>query len=339
MSPRTRRPATGLACALPRRALLAAPFLLAAARAGATPTGAQGGATLLIPAPPGGANWMLAGILAEEMERRLGKRLSLQSRPSPRGAGHGVEALLTKPADGTWFAYAQSSHVLLPAHFPGLPFDPIDDFMPVGGWAETPHAVLVRADFPASDLRGLFALLRKQPGQHRYATGGRASTQTLASVALLRAGRVQARPLQLGGSGPARAALASGQVSFVLDMAPTALQAAAEGQLRVLAVGAPERMPAAPHVPTFAESSGMDALRQFDIGVFGVVLAPLATPEEKLAPMRQAMAAALADAAVRGRLERLGSAPLKLADAAAARAFLQAQRANLEGLVQSLDDA
>lgn len=322
-----------------RRALLAAPLLLAARPAIADPRDAPDAASLLIPAPPGGANWLLAGLLAEEMHRRLGLRLARQSRPSPRGAGYGIEALLTKPADGTWLAYVQSSHVLLPLAFPGLPFDPVQDFLPVGGWVETPHVVLVRADLPVDDLRGLFALIRSQPGQHRYASGGRASTQTLASAALLQAGRAHARPLQFGGSGPARAALAAGQVSFVLDMAPTAFKAAAEGRLRVLAVGAPERLAAAPQVPTFAESSGIDALQRFDIGVFGLVLAPRATPEAAVAPIRRAMAEALDDTDVRRRLAQLGSVPLALGDEAAARAFLLAQRMGLEELARRLDDA
>lgn len=298
-----------------------------------------GAVSLLLPSAPGGANALLATALAEALGPRLGRAVALRHRPSPRGAGHGIEALLRAPGDGSWLGFAQSSHVLLPALFPGLGFDPVADFEPVAGWCASPYALLVRADFPARDLREFFAVLRGEPGQHRYGSGGPASTQTLASERLLRAGRTSAGALHFAGSGPARAALAAGRVSFVLEMLPAALEATAPGRaggLRLLAHAAAARLPAHPHVPTFAESAGSPELAAFGLDVWGVVLAPPATPEAVLEPVREAIRAAQADPAVAHRLGLIGSAPLALGTGPELRRFLAAQRAELERLAREL---
>jgi len=163
------------------------------------------------------------------------------------------------------------------------------------------------------------------------------SGQTLATEQLLRAGGVLAGVMHFPGSGPARAALAAGRVSFVLEMLPTALEAAAATGLRLVALAASERAAATPWLPTFAESSGLPSLACFDLDVWSVLLAPPGTPHALLETLHQAVCAAQADPRLAARLAGLGSASLTLPSRAAVRDFLRAERRRLETQARRLD--
>jgi tripartite-type tricarboxylate transporter receptor subunit TctC len=75
-----------------------------------------------------------------------------------------------------------------------------------------------------------------------------------------------------------------------------------QGQLRALAVTTAKRSPAAPDVPTLAESG----LPGFDVSGWYAFFVPANTPAPIVRKMHADTAAALADPAIRGRLEELG---------------------------------
>jgi len=75
-----------------------------------------------------------------------------------------------------------------------------------------------------------------------------------------------------------------------------------QGQLSALAVTSAKRTPAAPDLPTLAET----ALPGFDVTGWYAVFVPAKTPPFIVQKMHADIVAALSDPAVRGRLEQLG---------------------------------
>ena len=75
-----------------------------------------------------------------------------------------------------------------------------------------------------------------------------------------------------------------------------------EGQLRALAVTTAKRAPAAPDLPTLAETG----LTGFDVAGWYAFFVPASTPAAIVRKIYADTAAALADPTIKGRLEQLG---------------------------------
>ena len=97
------------------------------------------------------------------------------------------------------------------------------------------------------------------------------------------------------GTGEATPDLISGQVQVMFFGVTQALTQAKAGQLKILAVGSPERLKELPDVPTIAESG----FPGFTSTNFWGVLAPAGTPQPIIASLRQAIAEALDDPDIR----------------------------------------
>jgi tripartite-type tricarboxylate transporter receptor subunit TctC len=100
------------------------------------------------------------------------------------------------------------------------------------------------------------------------------------------------------GIGPALQDAVGGQIQVIYDNLPTSLPLVQEGKLRALAVSGPQRVPALPTVPTFAEV-GLDDLNW--MAFFGIV-APAQTPPQTIEELHAAIVRALATHDVRRQL-------------------------------------
>ena len=108
------------------------------------------------------------------------------------------------------------------------------------------------------------------------------------------------------GSGPAVTDLLGGQVQMMFDNLPSSAPQIKAGKLRPLGVTSKERSPTLPDVPTIAEAGvpGYEAFSWFG------VLAPAGTPDAIVTKLRDEIARALADPAMRERLAELGAEPV-----------------------------
>ena len=107
------------------------------------------------------------------------------------------------------------------------------------------------------------------------------------------------------GSAPELMALVAGDIQMTIDVLPVALPLVAGGKLKALAVASPRRALALPNVPTTAEAG----LAGFEVGSWNGVFAPSKTPPAVVAQLSKAIAAAMADPAVRQRMVELGAEP------------------------------
>jgi tripartite-type tricarboxylate transporter receptor subunit TctC len=92
-------------------------------------------------------------------------------------------------------------------------------------------------------------------------------------------------------------------VGVVVDNLPTALPFILDKRLTALAVAAPARLAQLPQVPTFAELGVPAANRMSFLGVS----APKGTPADVVEKLNAAVKAALADPAVKARIEATGA--------------------------------
>jgi tripartite-type tricarboxylate transporter receptor subunit TctC len=153
---------------LPRRKFLhlavgaaALPAVSLVARAQAYPSRPI---TMIVPFPAGGANDVVARILAERMRLALGQRIVVENVGGADGS-IGVGRTARAPPDGYTICLGIDGSFVLNGAFYSLPYDLLNDFAPISAVATGPIVLLARTTMPAKDLIELVAWLKAHPGQ------------------------------------------------------------------------------------------------------------------------------------------------------------------------------
>lgn len=262
-------------------------LLLAAAAAPAWAT--EPAVRLVVAYPPGGVSDEVARALADPLAAQLGRPVRVEHRPGAGGAV-AMEMLARAPADGSVLVFcAVSPLALLPLLGP-TPYHPQRDIAPVAAVMATPVLVVGTPALAAEDFAGLLAAARARPGALRWASSGLATTGHLVLEQVCLSAGVEIVHVPYKGGGQQLTDALGGQFEVLSsNVAPTPLEHVRSGRLRALAVGAAQRLPVLPAVPTLAEAGHPDANLQSLFGLF----APGATPPALVDRLNAAVRSAL----------------------------------------------
>ena len=186
------------------------------------------------------------------------------------------------------------------------PYDPIRDFAAVGTVGKYESILVASQKLAASDLKQVIALAKAKPGTINYATFGAGTTTHLSMELFSNLVGVRMQHIPYKGTGPAITDLLGGHVDIFLSTSAPVIPHIQSGRLKGIAVSGDQRAAAIPNVPTFAEAGvpGFQAR-----GWYGVV-APAATPRAIIDKVSAVMAAAMATAEMKTRLDAMGVEPL-----------------------------
>ena len=257
-----------------------------------------------VPFPPGGAADTFARLLAEYTSKSLGQPVIAENRP---GAGGQIatDVVAKAPADGHTMLVVTVGHAVNPSLYPRLPYDTLNDFVPVARIADLPSVLVVNPELPAKSVQDLIGLMKARPGALSYASSGNATTSHVAGAMLVAQAGVQALHVPYKGSAPAVTDLIGGQVQWMIDPILSSQQHVKSGRLRALAISTPRRSALAPGLPTLAESG----LPGYEFSAWFVLLAPAKTPAAVVQRMHAEVERMLASPEVRERLAQLGAEP------------------------------
>ena len=279
------------------RLLLAA--ALAAAAGVASAQGYPGKqVTLIVPFPPGGSTDTTARILADKMRPTLGQSVIIEN-VGGAGGTIAMSRLARSAPDGYTIDIGQWDTHVGAVIYP-IGFDLQKDFAPIGLISVNPQLMIARKNFPASDLKGLVAYAKANPGKVTFVDQNAAARVT--GILMQQATSTEVQFIPFRGAGPAMTAMLGEQVDLMVVQAAVTLPQSRSGKVKILANLSPAPSPVLPGVPTSAES-GIPGL--YASGWFGL-FAPRGTPREVIAKLNAAMVAALADANVKARLADLG---------------------------------
>ncbi|OZI26263.1 twin-arginine translocation pathway signal [Bordetella genomosp. 9] len=240
----------------------------------------------------GGPTDIVARVVANELGKALGQTVIVENRP---GANATIAAALVAraPADGYTGLIAATNHTINAVLYRDLPFKSVDDFAPVAAVAVAPTVLVVNKDFPAKDLNEFLQVVRANPGKYSYASAGSGGTPHLSAELFKKLTHTSLVHVPYKGAAPAISDVMAGHVAMSFATLGSVLPQIKAGQVRALAVAAPQRSPLLPDVPTFAESSSEPELKQFRLDSWYGLMMPKDTPKaivDRLASSLQGIA-------------------------------------------------
>jgi tripartite-type tricarboxylate transporter receptor subunit TctC len=234
--------------------------------------------TLIITSVPGGVTDVTGRALAQELSKAWGQQVIVENKG---GGAHilGAETVAKASPDGYTLLVGESgTFTINPTLLPKdkVPYNSEKDFIPITGLVRIYQALLARKSLPVANAAELIALAKQKPGQLTYGTAGVGSALHMNMALFDSMAGVNLIPVHYRGATPALNDLIGGSINTMIVSVASGLPAFRAGQIKMLGVGSPKRMPLVLEVPTVAESGlpGYQATAWF--GLF----APAGTPAD-----------------------------------------------------------
>jgi tripartite-type tricarboxylate transporter receptor subunit TctC len=258
----------------------------------------------LVGFPPGGTNDILARALAPKLSEYLGQPVVIENRS---GASTAVAAEVTARAvpDGHTIVLNAPAHATNPALIK-LAFDPVRDFAFITLVAESQNLLVVHPSMPVHTVKELIDVSKKRPGEINYGSSGIGTTPHMSAELFQFMTGVRWTHIPYKGSGLGLTALVGGEISLYFANVPAAFQHVKAGRLRPIALSGTRRTPAAPGIPTVAESG----LPGFAVTSWFGVAAPAKTSRAIVDRLNKEIVRALSTPDLRERIEGMGADPV-----------------------------
>ena len=260
---------------------------------------------LIVPYPPGGPTDLVGRSLGQKLTEAWGQQVVVENRAGAASA-IGTEVAARSAADGyTLLLGTSAGFCINPALGGKLPYDPERDFAPVSLLVINPQILVVHPSLPVHTLKALIALAKSRPGQLNYASVGNGSPQHLGMEMLKSMTGIDMLHVPYKGTAPAVTDILAGHVSLMFNSMPSVLPQARSGKLRGIAVGSSRRSPAAPDIPTVAESG----VPGFEYVTWYGLYVPAHTPRDIVNRLQAQVVKILAEPELSQRFASQGAEP------------------------------
>ena len=260
----------------------------------------------IVPFAPGGGGDVVGRIIGQRMSEQLGKPLVIDNRAGGGGT-LGCELAAKAAPDGYTLLLGNVGPIAVgPALYPKLAYDPVRDFAPVTMIASFPNLLVANPGLPFKTVPELVAYAKSRPGTLNFASAGAGTSTHLAGELFKSVAGIDVVHVPYKGGAAAMTDIIAGQVAYYFGTMPSSMPLAKAGKLRALAVTSLTRSPAAPEVPTIAESG----YPKFETAAWYGLMFPTGTPREIVARTNAATMSVLALSDIRERLVHEGSEPM-----------------------------
>jgi len=263
--------------------------------------------TMIIPFAAGGPTDVLGRVVGQRMSELLGQQIIVENVGGAGGMVGSKRVADAAPDGYTIVLGTVGTHAQSQTMYKRPLYNSATDFTPVALIAEVPIVLIVRKDLPASNLKEFIAYAKANQGKMQFGSAGAGSATHLGCVLLNYLIGVDITHVPYRGTGPAMQDLLGGQIDGMCDSAPNVIPQVIAGTVRALVVAQPTRIAAVPDVPAAQEAG----FANFNVVGWNAIVAPPKTPKEIIGKANAALAEALADPAVRKRIEDLGAIPPK----------------------------
>jgi tripartite-type tricarboxylate transporter receptor subunit TctC len=261
--------------------------------------------TVVVPLGPGSASDLIARSVMEQVGKQIGQTVVVENRPGAGGTIGANQVAKSAPDGHTILAYGAlaTAHAL----HARLPYDTLNDLIPVIAFGQQPLVVITGADKGYKALADLVAAGKAKPGALNYSTAGVGSASHFGAERLRTSAGFEAQHIPFKGAPEAVTEVIAGRIDFSTQLGATTLPLIREGKLKPLAVSAHRRTSVMPDVPTTIEAGlKSDSVYPF----YSAVYVPAKTSRAIVERLHREIAAALQTPAVKARFAQLGVEPM-----------------------------
>ena len=261
---------------------------------------------IIVPFAPGGSTDVVARILADKLQAELKQPFVVENRAGA-GGNIGADVVAKSNPDGYTLLMGTTGVLAINNYlYKDMSFDPQRDFAPVSYTSLITNILVVNANVPAKTVQDLVALAKAKPGELAFASSGAGSSTHLSAELFKSMTGTNILHVPYKGSSQAITDVMAGQVTMLIDNAPSSLPFVQQGKLRALGVTSLKRMPALPDVPTIDESG----VKGYESLSWSGIVAPAATPRPIIMKLNAAIEHVLAMPDVKKKFADLGVDPV-----------------------------
>ncbi len=268
-------------------------------------------------------------MLADEIGRELGDSVVVENRTGADGR-IGVRAVKAAAADGRTLLFTPfGAMVLFPSVYDELPYDPVQDFVPVSQLVTYDFGLAAGPSFPGKNLADLVTWLKADPKRGTWGMPGYGSLPHFLPLRFATLAGVEMKSIAYKGTVPAVTDVMAGQIPLVCAPLSDLVEPARNGAIRLLATSGAQRSAFSPEAPTFLEQG-------FDVVGAGwyALYAPAGSPPDFMGKLNRIVVAAVRSPAGQELAARLKLTPTGTS-AAELAAIQQADFARWAGVVKA----
>lgn len=296
---------------LSRRSVVAAGVL--APVAGLLPPGIasgqqfDGSVRLVVANPAGGPLDIVARSIADFLAAKWKQTVLVDNRPGGNGIIAANYVAKAKPDGQTLLMTATYSESILPYAAEKLPYNAEKDFIPVTEIARVGFVLLVPGASSIRTFQDFVEQARSSSKPLSVGGLGKGSSLHLAWELIKKGANLRnIEYIPYISSGQAQTDLMGGQLNLLVDTFGSARAFIESGRVRAIAITSTNRSAQLPSVPTLDESG----LKGFEIFPWIGLVAPAGVAPDRVLSIQVAVAEALANPLVRGRLTQFGFTPV-----------------------------
>ena len=281
---------------------------------------------IVVPLTPGSPVDVVGRLVGQHLSAALKQPVIIENRPGA-GATIGAKSVASAEPDGYTLLHTAANHVIAPAAFKNLGYDPIGDFAPVGATATSPFVVVLTPTLPINNIPELIAYAKANPGKLNWGFGLGTSPQLIGEM-FKHITKADIASIPYKGGAQAVTDILGGQIHMNIGTTATVVPLVRSGKLRALAVIGEGRYRDLPDVPMMVES-GIPLAFTF----WGGFLAPKGTPADVVQKLNTTLNEVLQTPELKESMAKLGldpkpGTPQQFAD------FLEAEKREWGNAVQ-----
>ena len=258
---------------------------------------------LVVTFPTGGAPDILARLFSEKAQ--LGQPVVIDNKPGA-GGNIGSDIVAKSAGDGyTLVMGTVGTHSINGSLYEKMPYDMVKNFSPISLIASAPNLLVVNNDLPVKTVNELIAYMKANPNKLSFGSPGIGTSVHMSGELFKSMTGTSMTHVPYKGRQFFLPDLLGGSIQLVFDNMPSALPIAKEGKIRAIAQTTAKRSPAAPDVPTVAES-----LPGFEATTWFAMFAPANTPKPIIDKLNAEVVRVFKLPEVTERLKTLGLDPV-----------------------------
>lgn len=252
---------------------------------------------LVITFPVGSSTDAQARIFGPSLSERWKQQVVVDSRPGATTVV-GTEIVAKSPPDGHTLLFTSIQYSYAPALYAKLPYDPINDLIPIAIVSFSPDCIVSHPSLPVKNIKELIALARSRP-LNMGTPGNDLTTRYFNQRA-----KVNLTPVTYKGGAPMMIDVMGGHVELGIAGVITLQNAIRTQRVRLIGIASPRKsliFPDAALIPT--------DLPGFQILSWWGIFAPANTPKDVVARIRDDITSVMQNPTVRERIIDIGGEP------------------------------